>query len=164
MDGVFLYDIDDLHAIVETNLSERRKEAEKIELMIEKELAEYRNWLNTLGVVPVITALRGKALSIQAETMKSIERKIPGLNEHAKNVLRKHTKSIINQLLRDPISGIKDLAADPDGEESLEWFTKIFAIEDEVKREIEKQTVKQRKEETERSSVSAAVQEAPIRP
>ncbi|HET7615407.1 MAG TPA: glutamyl-tRNA reductase, partial [Bacillales bacterium] len=83
---------------------------------------------------------------------------------HEKKVLRKHTKSIINQLLRDPISGIKDLAADPDGEESLEWFTKIFAIEDEVKREIEKQTVKQRKEETERSSVSAAVQEAPIRP
>lgn len=149
MDGVFLYDIDDLNGIVEANIAERRKEAEKIELMIEKELELYRDWLNTLGVVPVISALRQKALSIQAETMKSIERKLPDLDEHEKKVLRKHTKSIVNQLLRDPISGIKEIAAEPNGEEALELFTKLFDIEREVEQEADKQTVKKCKEKTE---------------
>jgi glutamyl-tRNA reductase len=164
MDGVFLYDIDDLNGIVEANLTERRKEAEKIELMIEKDLEVYREWLNTLGVVPVISALRQKALTIQAETMKSIERKIPDLSEHDKKVLRKHTKSIVNQLLRDPISGIKEMAAEPNREETLEWFTKIFAIEEEVQREIEKQTAEQYVEKEAVPSAVPRVRESTVRP
>ncbi len=34
-----------------------------------------------LGVVPVIRALREKAMAIQVETMDSIDRKLPGLSE-----------------------------------------------------------------------------------
>ncbi|HET7628298.1 MAG TPA: glutamyl-tRNA reductase [Bacillales bacterium] len=163
MDGVFLYDIDDLNEIVQTNLAERKKEAEKIELMIERELAAYRDWLNTLGVVPIITALRQKALAIQAETMESIERKLPDLDEREKKVLRKHTKSIVNQLLRDPITGIKDLAGEPNSEHALQWFTKLFAIEEEVKAEMEKQAATQRAVSTHAPSPSVSVQDAPAR-
>ncbi|HEX7063753.1 MAG TPA: glutamyl-tRNA reductase [Bacillales bacterium] len=162
MDGVFLYDIDDLNGIVEANLAERRKEAEKVELLIEKELGDYRDWLNTLGVVPVISALRQKALAIQSETMKSIERKMPDLTEKEKKVLRKHTKSIVNQLLRDPVSGIKEMAAEPSKEEALELFTKLFAIEDEVKRETDKHTLKLQREE-EAQPVPSAVREVSVR-
>jgi glutamyl-tRNA reductase len=87
LENVFLYDIDDLEGIVEANLQERKKAAEKISIMIEKEIVEFKQWLGMLGVVPVISALREKALSIQAETMESIERKIPHLSEHDKKVL-----------------------------------------------------------------------------
>lgn len=164
MDGVFLYDIDDLNGIVEANLAERRKEAEKIELMIEKELVLYREWLNTLGVVPVISALRQKALAIQAETMKSIERKLPDLDEHEKKVLRKHTKSIVNQLLRDPISGIKEVAAEANGEEALELFTRLFDIEHEVEREVDRQTAKtDEKRKQTAPSAAGVVQEVSVR-
>lgn len=75
LDSVFLYDIDDLQGIVDKNLEARKQAAEQIEQMIAAEISEFREWLRTLGVVPVISALRQKALSIQAETMKSIERK-----------------------------------------------------------------------------------------
>lgn len=85
--------------------------------------------LNTLGVVPVISALRVKALSIQQETMNSIERKLPHLSDRDIKVLNKHTKSIINQLLKDPILQAKELAAGPDAEEALDLFVKIFNIE-----------------------------------
>ena len=73
LEGVFLYDIDDLEGIVQANLQERKKAAETIMLMIEEEMVDYKQWLNMLGVVPVISALRDKALTIQAETMKSLE-------------------------------------------------------------------------------------------
>jgi len=132
LESVFLYDIDDLEGIVEANLQERKVAAEEIELMIESEIVEFKNWLNTLGVVPVISALRNKALAIQAETMESIERKMPNLTDRERKVLNKHTKSIINQLLKDPILQAKELAAQPNAEESLSLFMKIFDIEEAV--------------------------------
>lgn len=130
MDSVFLYDIDDLEGIVEANLQERKKAADVIHLMIEKEIVEFKQWLNLLGVVPVISALREKALAIQAETMKSIERKLPHLSDRDKKVLSKHTKSIINQLLKDPILQAKEIAGQKDAEKALDLFVKIFNIEE----------------------------------
>src|SRR5690606_16644186 len=82
--NVFLYDIDDLQDIVEANLSERKRAAEEIGLMIEEEIVEFKEWVATLGVVPVISALREKALNIQAETMASIENKMPNLTAREK--------------------------------------------------------------------------------
>jgi glutamyl-tRNA reductase len=154
LDDVYLYDIDDLQNIVEANLEERKREAEKIELMVEMEIDEFKSWLNTLGVVPIITALRTKALAVQAETMESIERKLPDLTEREKKVLRKHTKSIVNQLLRDPVTRVKELAGEPGSDDALELFTKIFALEDELEaherevrvREAEQQWEAQKKE------------------
>ncbi len=131
-DDVYLYDIDDLEGIVQANLEERKKEAEKIELFIEAEIDEFKSWLNTLGVVPIISALRTKALKVQAETMESIERKLPNLTERDRKVLNKHTKSIVNQLLKDPITRVKELAGEKEAEQSLDLFTKIFALEEEL--------------------------------
>ena len=110
LESVFLYDIDDLEGIVEANLQERKKAAETISLMVEAEIVEFKQWLKLLGVVPVISALREKALTIQADTMKSLERKLPNLSERDVKVLNKHTKSIINQMLKDPILQAKELA------------------------------------------------------
>ncbi|AIM15791.1 MULTISPECIES: glutamyl-tRNA reductase [Neobacillus] len=138
LENVFLYDIDDLEGIVESNLQERKKAAEKIMLMIEKEVVDFKQWLGMLGVIPVISALREKALAIQAETMVSLERKLPNLSERDKKVLNKHTKSIINQLLKDPILQAKELAASNNAEQAMNLFMKIFNIENMVKEQQSK--------------------------
>jgi glutamyl-tRNA reductase len=138
LENVFLYDIDDLEGIVEANLQERKKAAEKIMLMIEKEIVEFKQWLGTLGVVPVISALREKAHVIQSETMVSLERKLPNLSDRDIKVLNKHTKSIINQLLKDPILQAKELAARSDSNQAMDLFMKIFNIEELVKEQHSK--------------------------
>ena len=79
MIDLFLYDIDDLQGVVEANRAERLKE-EKIQFMIEEEIVLFKTWLSTLGVVPLISALRDKALAIQSETMVSLERKYQTLS------------------------------------------------------------------------------------
>ncbi|MFD1705593.1 glutamyl-tRNA reductase [Siminovitchia sediminis] len=132
IDSFFLYDIDDLEGIVQANLEERKKAAEKIMDMIAAEIVEFNEWLNMLGVVPVITALREKALSIQAQTMKSIERKIPDLTERERKVISKHTKSIINQLLKDPILQVKEFSGEADATEKIALFKQIFNLEEAV--------------------------------
>ena len=139
LEGVFLYDIDDLEGIVHSNLEERKIEAERIEEMISEQLWAFTEWLQTLGVVPVITALRQHALDIQANTMKSIEQKMPDLTERERKVISKHTKSIINQLLRDPIAKVKEFSGEAHKNANLETFISIFGIEEEVARERQKQ-------------------------
>ncbi|MBJ8200016.1 glutamyl-tRNA reductase [Bacillus cereus] len=131
LEGSFLYDIDDLQGVVEANRAERLKEAEKIQFMIEEEIVLFKTWLSTLGVVPLISALRDKALAIQSETMVSLERKIPDLSDREKKVISKHTKSIINQLLKDPILVAKEIAAEEGASEKLALFAKIFDLETE---------------------------------
>lgn len=142
LENIFLYDIDDLEGIVEANLHERQKAAAKIRLMIEKEIVDFKQWLGTLGVVPVISALREKALAIQEETMVSLERKLPNLSEHDLKVLNKHTKSIINQLLKDPILQAKELAVRPDADQAMDLFMKIFNIEELVQEQHTKEEKK----------------------
>jgi glutamyl-tRNA reductase len=146
LENVFLYDIDDLEGIVEANLQERKKAAEKIMLMIESEIVDFKQWLNLLGVVPVISALREKALTIQSETMDSMERKLAHLSDRDIKVINKHTKSIINQMLKDPILQAKELASQPDAQYALELFVKVFNIEELVEKQKENRAAETRQE------------------
>ncbi len=134
--NVFLYDIDDLQGIVNANLAEREKAAEQISAMITTEVVQFKEWFATLGVVPVISALRQKAAKIQQETMTSIENKMPNLTERERKILNKHTKSIINQLLKEPILQAKELANSPQASEDLRLFQQIFGIEEAVNEEV----------------------------
>ncbi len=142
LSNVFLYDIDDLQGIVEANLAEREKAAQDISNMIKEEVIQFKDWISTLGVVPVISALRKKASSIQEETMNSIENKMPNLTDRERKILNKHTKSIINQLLKEPILQVKELANSPKANEQLQLFQQIFGIEDAVQEELIQQQLK----------------------
>jgi glutamyl-tRNA reductase len=136
LESVFLYDIDDLEGIVQSNLAERQKAAEQINLMVESEIVGFNQWVHMLGVVPIIAELRDKAMAIQADTMKSIERKMPNLTERERKVLNKHTKSIVNQLLKDPVSQVKEIAAQANAAEKLELFKQIFNLSDQEENEL----------------------------
>lgn len=140
--NVFLYDIDDLQGIVEANLAERKQAAQQIERMIEQEIDEFKDWIATLGVVPIIAALRKKADMIQQETMKSIENKMPNLTERERKILNKHTKSIINQLLKEPILQAKEIANSPKANQNLQLYQQIFGIEETVQEEVRNQQLK----------------------
>lgn len=134
LEGIFLYDIDDLEGIVEANIKEREKTAETIQTFINDSTFAFFQWINTLGVIPLISSLREKALTIQSNVMESLERKLPNLSEHERKVIGKHMKSIINQMLKDPILQIKELAAGPNGEEALDYFEQIFHLNGETQK------------------------------
>ncbi|PKR79136.1 glutamyl-tRNA reductase [Halalkalibacillus sediminis] len=156
LENVFLYDIDDLQGIVDQNLSERQKAASEIESMIESELTDFDEWITTLGVVPVISALRTKALNIQKDTMASIERKMPNLTDRERKVLNKHTKSIVNQMLKEPILQAKEMAGEEHSDDVLKLFVQIFGIEEEVQQELTNQSKKHQSHESVNQSLPIA--------
>lgn len=137
--NVFLYDIDDLEGIVESNMEQRRQEALKIEAMIVQEMADFDQWFKTLGLSPVIRALQEKAAHVHEETMDSLFKKLPDLSEREVKVIRKLTKSIVNQMMHDPILRVKEMAAEKNGDEAIEMFTKIFALEEQLHQRVGQQ-------------------------
>lgn len=161
--NVFLYDIDDLEGIVESNLAKRRKEAEIIEEMIELEQEAYRSWYAMLGVSPLIRALQEKAASIQENTLESMLRKLPELDERQVKVIRKLTKSMVGQVIHDPILRIKELSAERRSDEAMKLFTQLFALEEDVERvktEQKAEQVANEKSRKEAAQLAAKVPEA----
>jgi len=108
--GVFLYDIDDLEGVVESNLAKRREIGEAVEKMIEAEREAFARWAATLPVQPLIRALREKADAIHETTLQSLLRKLPDLDERQREKIDKLTRSMVRQLIRDPILRLKEMA------------------------------------------------------
>jgi glutamyl-tRNA reductase len=145
-ENVYMYNVDDLQGLIDSNLETRQKEAKKVEAMIRKAQDEFEKWVNMLGVTPVIQALRTKALDIHEETFKSVERKMPDMTERERTVISKHMKSIINQMLKDPIIYTKEVANDKQAAKKLQEIEMLFGIEDEVSEVKEKEMEKYRQE------------------
>ncbi|GAX90506.1 glutamyl-tRNA reductase [Effusibacillus lacus] len=130
LDNVFLYDIDDLEGVIAANLEERRKEARKIEQFLEQELVAFKQWQTERAAIPLIQALQKKAGGIQKSVMESLRNKLPNLTDREMKHLEKHTMSIVNQLLRDPIQQLKEMATEQQADLYLEVFSRIFALEE----------------------------------
>lgn len=139
LQNVFLYDIDDLEGIVESNLELRRAESIKIEVMIEEEMEQFEEWVETLGVLPVIRALHEKSSFIHESTVDSLFNKLPELDERQRKVIRRLTKSIVNQMMHDPINRVKEMAGEKGGAEALEIFTQIFGLEEQLTSESDQE-------------------------
>ncbi len=135
IEGVFLYDIDELEGIVEANKKLRLQEALHIETIISEEIGVFVNWLDTLEVIPLIKALKHRTDAIYDKTMESLNNKLPGLTEREQMLIRKHTKSIINQILKNPIMQAKEIAGDHDATEKLAAIAELFGVEEEMQEE-----------------------------
>lgn len=103
----------------------RRTESIKIEVMIEEELKLFDEWIETLGVKPVIRALQEKSSSIHESTMDSLFNKLPELDERQRKIIRRLTKSIVNQMMHDPINRVKEMAGEKGGAEALKTLRKF---------------------------------------
>ena len=73
LDGCFLYDIDDLEAVVAETLSGRRAEAERAEQLVAEEAERFRSWRASLDVVPAIASLRARAEEIRSAELAKVE-------------------------------------------------------------------------------------------
>jgi glutamyl-tRNA reductase len=132
--NVYLYDIDDLEGIVESNKEMRQREALKIESSIAASMEEFHRWYGTLGVAPVIRALQDKAASIHGDTLSDMRRKLPDLSEREWKVIHKLTKSMLNQMIHDPILRVKELAPGKHGEEAIQQFVAMLGLEEQMQR------------------------------
>lgn len=114
IDNVYLYDVDDLHGIVDTNKLERQKEAEKAEVIIEEEIETFQKWLASLDSVPTVVALRDRADAVKKEEIEKLLNKLPRLGEKEKEAVEYMANAIINKLIHPPTAALKEDSEDRD--------------------------------------------------
>jgi glutamyl-tRNA reductase len=107
LDNVYLYNIDDLQGVIQSNLEHRQEEAVKAARIIEAETHKFLTWQETLAVTPTIVALRDKAQQIcEAELKKTLAQLGPLTPEQQKS-LEVLAESIALKLLHDPFLYLK---------------------------------------------------------
>lgn len=129
IENVFYNDIDSLNIIVEQNLQKRRNEIPKVEKIIQEEVHNFSEWLNSLQVSPIIKSLRDKFEAIRAE---EVANNINKFSIEDREKLEIVTKKIINKLLHTPTVEIKKFANDEQTQDlnrfKLSVVQELFAI------------------------------------
>jgi glutamyl-tRNA reductase len=131
LDGCFLYDIDDLQAIVVETLAGRRSEAERAETIVAAEAEKFHEWHASLDVVPAIASLRARAEEIREAELRKAEAVLGRLDESERNAVESLTAQIVNKLLHLPTVRMKQAAAAADGVIYAEAVRHLFGLEDE---------------------------------
>jgi glutamyl-tRNA reductase len=114
LDNVYLYDVDDLKGVVDTNILERQKEAKKAEEIIEEEIETFKRWLSSLDSVPVVIALREKAEAIKKEEVEKLLNRLPEIGEKEKKAIEGMASSLINKLIHAPTVALREDSEDRD--------------------------------------------------
>ncbi len=128
LDGCFLYDIDDLEAVVAETLAGRRAEAERAGELAAEEVERFRSWQASLDVVPAIASLRARAEEIRTAELAKLAGRVTD-DERAK--LESVTAQILNKLLHLPTVRMKEAAVSADGAVYANAVRHLFGLEDE---------------------------------
>jgi glutamyl-tRNA reductase len=126
LDGCYLYDIDDLQAVVAETLASRRREAEQAESIVAEEAERFREWQASLDVVPAIASLRARAEEIRNAELERA--KLSGAERRAAESV---TAAVLNKLLHLPTIRMKQAAAAADGVVYADAVRHLFGLEDE---------------------------------
>jgi glutamyl-tRNA reductase len=131
LDGCFLYDIDDLEAVVAETLSGRRSEAARAEQLVAEEAERFRAWRASLDVVPAIASLRARAEEIRSAELAKVDGR---MSDDERRTLESVTSQILNKLLHLPTIRMKEAAVGADGAAYADAVRHLFGLEEEKKR------------------------------
>ncbi|MBW1612794.1 MAG: glutamyl-tRNA reductase [Deltaproteobacteria bacterium] len=107
IENAFVYNMDDLKGIIESNLSKRKNEAVKAERMVDEEVIKFSEWLKTLDVVPTIVALKEKCKKIRQIELKKTLSRLGNLTPEQRKRVEDLALSITKKVLNDPIVFLK---------------------------------------------------------
>ena len=131
-DGCFVYDIDDLEAVVELALDGRRVEAARAEQIVAAEAERFREWQVSLAVVPAIASLRARAEEIRVGELARA--RLERLSESERTLVEAITAQIVNKLLHLPTVRLKEAAAAADGVIYADVVRHLFGLDEDERR------------------------------
>ncbi|MDX2091347.1 MAG: glutamyl-tRNA reductase [Kofleriaceae bacterium] len=131
LDGVFVYNIDDLERVVAANLAERAKAAEQAHKIVEHEANQFEHWMRSQGVVPTIRALREKFAQVaDVEVQKTLD--ALARREHTpaqqREAIMQLVRLVVNKLLHQPTAALREASPD-EAALRAEVLCELFALE-----------------------------------
>jgi len=129
LDGVFLYDIDDLEKVVQASLGERRKRAELAEQIVAEEVERMVSRLRAREVVPTIVSLQVQLERLRAAELERVRGKLGALTPQQEEALESLTRGLVNKIAHGPISELRRRAGHPDALRIIDALRKAFRLE-----------------------------------
>lgn len=130
VDNVYLYDIDDLQEVVNSNLRERMKEADHAEAMVQEEVDRMLARLKVAEVTPMIVSLQEQLEQIRAAEMDKMRRRCGTLTPELEQAIEAMTRAIMNKVAHGPISELRNHAGHPEGAQVVAAIRKAFHLQD----------------------------------
>jgi len=128
LDDVFVYDVDDLRSVVEANLRERQREAQRAEALVEREVEKFAERLRSLEVVPTIVSLREKLEEIRKAELARALGRLPGADEATRQALEALSQGIVNKVLHAPTVKLRDSSRSGHGHRWIEVISELFGL------------------------------------
>ena len=127
LEGVKLFNIDDLSSIAEENPEERKRAATAAEAIVEDELGRFMRWWDSLNAVPIVKTLWQQAEDLRKRELGRALRDMPDLSEEHREVVEALTQSIVKKLLHEPTVFLKQRA----NKSQLDAVRDLFRLWDE---------------------------------
>ncbi len=125
----YVYDIDDLQGVIDENMEDRNQEAVKGQRIVDEAVIGFRQWYDSLTVVPTIVALRSKIESIvEAEITRTL--RTGNISSNDSGILQKMSHSLVNKILHDPTVFLKKDGMAADKSVYIDTVRKLFKLDE----------------------------------
>jgi glutamyl-tRNA reductase len=128
LEGVYCYDIDDLEAVVEASMAERKREVPKAEAIVAEQREKFLAWHRSLEVVPTIVEMRRAADRIRQSELEHALNRLGDLSDRDREVVERMSERIVNKLLHQPTVRLKAQANQCDGYRYAEVVRDLFGL------------------------------------
>ncbi len=136
LDGIFVYDIDDLQQVVATHVADRRREAERAEAIVNEEVERFVARMQTLDVVPTIVSLQDHLETIRQAEIDRVRGRLGALSPEQEMAIEAMSRGIINKIMHTPITALKSAAREEQGTTVIDVVRRLFNLQ--LKKEEEK--------------------------
>jgi glutamyl-tRNA reductase len=133
IDGLFVYDIDDLQQAVSSHVADRKKEAEKAEAIVNGEVGRFHAHLQTLEVVPTIVSLQDHLETIRQAEIDRVRGRLGSMTTDQELAVEALTRGIVNKIMHTPISTLKTAARDPESTTVIDLVRRLFNLHDNLR-------------------------------
>ncbi len=114
LDGIFVYDIDDLQQVADSHMEERSREAVDAETLIAAEVERFHQRQRTVNAAPAIVALQRKAEEIRQAEIQRLHARLGSLSEEQLAAVEALTRGLVNKFLHPPMQALKQAAREGD--------------------------------------------------
>jgi glutamyl-tRNA reductase len=128
LDGVYLYDIDDLEGVVADNRGARAREAAKAETIVDHEVDGFWRWFTSLDVVPTIVALREKLEGIRRREVERSLAAFGPVDARQRDAIERLTTALVNKILHAPVTALRRHRAEPAEAFYVEAARRLFRL------------------------------------
>jgi glutamyl-tRNA reductase len=128
LDDVYCYDIDDLKQVVDANLRERAREAQRAESLVEREVAKFRARLSDVEVSPTIGSLRERLEGFRAGEVRKALARLPEASPETRAALEALSSAIVNKILHAPITKLRESSRAGAGRSWTELVHELFGL------------------------------------